>query len=146
MASPAKKAPQKAPQKPVQKAPPPKQSAPPAAHKAPPAKAPEKKPEPAKTAPKAEPKEEKATAAEVLETTALDRGWAHSAAPEGFDVVYTKSNPVLGGYEHLRVALTKAGTVQDLQHENLNRPVPVPDKDKFDHAIGVLTGEGVSQT
>lgn len=136
MATPAKKTtPTKTPAK---KAAAPVKTPPPAAHKAPPAKAPEKRPEPPKAAAEAEPK---LTDAETLEAIALDRGWVYSAAPDGFDVVFTKGNPVLGGYEHLRVAFDKAGNVAELEHENLNRPVVVPQKARFSHAMSVLTGE-----
>jgi len=85
-----------------------------------------------------------ATDQDTLTEVALDRGWTASKQPvtSPFDVVYSKSNPVLGGYETLKVGF-KGKKVGALEHQNLNRPVEVPEKAGLDYAVSVLTGEPV---
>ena len=63
--------------------------------------------------------------------------------PEGddsWDVVFTKANPVLGGFEYLR-AKFKGDQLGDVSHENLNHQVPFPTGGKLAAAVHVLTGE-----
>lgn len=133
---------------PAKKAPEPVKAPPPVAAKAAPAKAPERKPEPVKVAAKPEPKPKvetqaapKKTAEETLAATARDRGWLTSPRPGNWDVVYMKSNPVLGGYENLGLKFTKSGGLFEVEHVNLNKKIPVPEDDQLDYAVHVLTGE-----
>ena len=119
----------------------------PAAKQAPPSPAPTSaaRSEPKKAdAPEPKKAEEKKSVRETLDETAADRGWTQGTeVPEGFDAVYTKSNPVLGGYEHLRVKFAGSG-LGEIEHENLNQDVPVPEEgSKLDAAVSILTGEPV---
>ena len=81
----------------------------------------------------------------MLDETAADRGWVKSEDDPDWDVVYTHANPVLGGYQHLRIDF-KGNGLGEVEHVNLNRPVAFPEGGKLEDAIAVLTGEPVSAT
>lgn len=88
-----------------------------------------------------DPVAKKSSAREKIHHTALDRGWLVDERTPPEQDIYYKSNPVLGGYEKLRVTFTDAGALKTLVHENLNKVVPVPERDQLDHALNILTGE-----
>lgn len=98
------------------------------------------KPEPRQAEP--ESKTEGVKDQDTLSALAVDRGWLvqEPVGSDKWDVVYTKPNPVLGGYEHLRLKF-KGDKIGEIEHENLNVQQEVPDKDKLDYATSTLTGE-----
>jgi hypothetical protein len=97
--------------------------------------------QPPKGAPRAA-REPKRDPRVVLDHAAADRGWLPEEDPGDFDAVYTKANPVLGGYEHLRVRFEGTG-LGAVVHENLGRTIPF-DGD-FEDAVAILTGEPVPE-